>query len=194
MKIYRYIAVILAALAFSSCGEEEYFNMDEIGGNGTEEPKVEVEMTGAVDLGLSVKWASCDLGANLPYVSGTEYKGTDIFKFGINNICGTEYDPATQALGDGWRMPSKQEIEEILADCKWKKTTFHNTDGWLVTGPSGRTIFMKDINKWSGTSQDNNHTIDVYMLILSNPYGYDYDPELLLMNYGNTCAIRPVKE
>lgn len=191
MKLFKCIAVVFTMVLSAACGEDEFFNFSE---NEGQVEGTNVELSGAVDLGLSVKWAACDLGANLPYVSGTEFPGTKIFQFGMSNICGTEYDPATQSLGEGWRMPTKQEIEELIVDCKWKKAVFHSTQGWLVTGPSGRSIFIKPIDVWSGSAESMANTIYAYVLHLEEPHNYSSQPFIERENYGGTFAIRPVKE
>lgn len=93
----------------------------------------------AVDLGLSVRWADRNLGAESPLVAGgyyafaeTEEKerydwnsythcdNGDMFSqhyLGEESISGTEYDAATQLLGDGWRLPTAEEIFELVDNC-----------------------------------------------------------------------------
>lgn len=92
----------------------------------------------AVDLGLSVKWASCNLGAEEPQEWGGYYKwgetepstNADRSKYSLwnsyqnryvdvgNNICGTEYDAAHEAMSGHWRMPTKDEIDELIESCE----------------------------------------------------------------------------
>lgn len=171
MKIIKLLLFCLTLSILPGCGEEEFFIPEgyEFGGNeeeggeegeeeggeegGEENVEIIVEGTGAVDLGLSVKWAACDLGALRPYVSGDLIEGGD-FGSGLyenQNVSGTEKDPATKILGKPWRLPTKQEFEELIADCKWIHAKYHNVDGWYVTGPTGKTIFLKDGTRWSGT-------------------------------------------
>lgn len=93
----------------------------------------------AVDLGLSVKWADRNLGADSSLGEGHYYAyaetepkekyNWDTYTFctagnmfeqhniGDNSICGTEYDAACRTLGDGWRMPSYEEMEELINNC-----------------------------------------------------------------------------
>lgn len=87
----------------------------------------------AVDLGLSVNWSAKNLGAISSEDNGTYYAWGEIsaketnskenYAYnGVNlgdNISGTEYDAATQRLGDGWRMPTKEEVQELLDKCIW---------------------------------------------------------------------------
>lgn len=83
-----------------------------------------------VDLGLSVKWASHDLGAideesiglYLPWgdVTGEAYNYATHPNYNITmyDISGTEYDIARHQWGEEWRMPSLEEFQEL-----WNNTT-----------------------------------------------------------------------
>lgn len=116
----------------------------------------------AIDLGLSVKWASHNVGASSPegyggyYAWGeTEEKSdysSDTYKYynistddWINigsNISGTQYDVAHVKWGGSWRMPTLSEIQELVNNCTWKWTTQNGVNGQLVTGPNGNSIFL----------------------------------------------------
>ena len=112
-----------------------------------------------VDLGLSVKWAAFNLGASKPGSDGLffcwgelsekQYSHTynykyydpltdDVVDIG-SNICGTEYDAAHVLWGDGWRMPTAAEIQELIEQCTWEASS----SGYTVTGPNGNSIFLK---------------------------------------------------
>ena len=121
----------------------------------------------AVDLGLSVKWATFNVGAKSPEEYGGYYawgetwekKNYDLFRSkyyidtngdGIKdtwqnigeNISGTEYDVAHVEWGGSWRMPTLDEIKELLDKCSWEWTTVNGVNGQKVTGPSGNSIFL----------------------------------------------------
>ncbi|MCM1489790.1 MAG: response regulator transcription factor [Muribaculum sp.] len=91
-----------------------------------------------VDLGLSVKWADRNLDAESELDSGGFYSfgetqtkeyydwstyqhcddGDIILQHYLGeNISGTEYDAAYMLLGEGWRMPTLEEVEELLEHC-----------------------------------------------------------------------------
>lgn len=123
-----------------------------------------------VDLGLSVKWASCNVGANAPEDYGDYYRWGEIEKFNINsgeykyfqpkeyeggayfgpecwndiipNISGTSYDVAHVKWGGGWRMPTKDEVNELCEMCSWQWTSINGVNGYKVTGPNGNFIFL----------------------------------------------------
>ena len=114
-----------------------------------------------VDLGLSVKWASCNLGASTPTEFGGYYawgetstkeeytedtysyydKSTNRYTDIGSEIGGTSYDAATVNLGKGWRMPSVGHLKELMM-CKHEWTQVDGVNGYLFTGPNGNTIFL----------------------------------------------------
>lgn len=106
----------------------------------------------AIDLGLSVKWASCNVGARTPYQKGGYYAwGETNVKLTYtqdnynktekgSNICDTEFDVAHVLWGDGWRMPTSEEVSELYNKCKWEYDGFNK--GVRVKGPNGKSIFL----------------------------------------------------
>ena len=78
-----------------------------------------------VDLGLSVKWARWNIGAEketdygylVPWgadnKNATAYVGND-----QPNISGTPLDIAHNEWGSEWRMPTREEIKELYENCK----------------------------------------------------------------------------
>ena len=133
---------------------------------------VAVSTAQLVDLGLSVDWAGYNIGANSPEQSGlffswgetevknTYYRSTYIYckndSF-INlgaDICGTKYDAASAVWGEGWRMPSESEVEELLDECDWEWIVFNGVSGCKITGPSGNAIFLPAAGiYWGGKKQ-----------------------------------------
>lgn len=115
-----------------------------------------------VDLGLSVYWASCNLGASKPEEYGNYYawgetspKDTytqanysyyDSDKASYidigSDISGTEYDAARVNLGGEWRMPTEDEMRELINNCSWEWTQINSVNGYKVTGPNGNSIFL----------------------------------------------------
>ncbi len=130
----------------------------------------------AVDLGLSVKWACCNVGASSPegyggyYAWGeTEEKSDydwDTYAYYIDtdgdglkdtyqnigsNISGTSYDVAHVKWGGSWRMPTLDEIKELCNKCTWQWTTVNGVNGQKVTGPNGNSIFLPAAGYRNGT-------------------------------------------
>ncbi|MBO4465289.1 MAG: Ig domain-containing protein [Bacteroidales bacterium] len=122
-------------------------------------------MSGDVDLGLSVKWSACNLGATSTEQLGDYYawgetepravstftvenyafydsvENTIILNIG-NNISKTKYDAAHVKLAGKWRMPTLSEVTELYDNCKWEDKRCYNKDGYLVTGPNGNFLFI----------------------------------------------------
>ena len=126
----------------------------------------------AVDLGLSVKWASCNVGATTPeeyggyYAWGETEEKSDYswstYKYcngGFNSMTkycksrdyGTvdnkttlepEDDVATVKWGGTWRMPTRAEQQELINNCTCTWTTLNGVNGYRVTGPNGNSIFL----------------------------------------------------
>ena len=109
-----------------------------------------------VDLGLSVRWATCNVGASSPFDYGNYYAWGEItikssytkdnsrtYGVSMGDISGnTRYDAATANWGSGWRMPTKEELEELVDKCDWEWTRQGGCNGYRVTGPNGNSIFL----------------------------------------------------
>ena len=116
-----------------------------------------------VDLGLSVKWATCNVGANTPEEYGDYYAWGEVetkesyepnnYKFvnggsAVNdkNTLDIENDVAHKEWGGKWRMPSREEFDELIQNCTWTWTTQKGVNGFLVTSNkpeyTDRSIFL----------------------------------------------------
>ena len=103
-----------------------------------------------VDLGLSVIWADCNLGAGSPsdygnyYTWGETYPGFQYNYCSLSSsICGNaSYDAAAANWGSGWKMPTSAQCKELLNNCSWIWTSQDGVKGYRVTGPNGNSIFL----------------------------------------------------
>lgn len=110
----------------------------------------------AVDLGLSVKWASFNLGAYKPSDLGLKYKWCSIEPsaaprfnekpintYFVGIISGDkDKDAATSRLGEGWRIPKSEECNELINNCIWSESEQDGVRGKLIIGPNGNSIFI----------------------------------------------------
>ena len=106
----------------------------------------------------------------------------------------TELDPEDDAAyvnwGPSWRMPSKEQQDELRMNCTWMWTMQNGVNGQLVTGPNGNTLFLPAAGTqwnellyytgsygyyWSRTlySQNPNDSYRLYF-VSSNVYCNDY--------------------
>ena len=53
-----------------------------------------------------------------------------------------EDDAAYVNRGPEWRMPSKEQIDELIENCTWEWTSMNGKNGQLITGPNGNTMFL----------------------------------------------------
>ena len=126
----------------------------------------------AIDLGLpsGTLWSSCNIGASSPEEYGNYYAwGETVAKseYSENNyqyykngsyvdigsdISGTQYDVATALLGDGWRMPTYADVNELKNNCTSEWTTFNGVYGRKYTSKvNGNSIFLPAAGyRWEG--------------------------------------------
>ena len=136
-KRYKYRPYVLPGPRGTCPGEVVEFNTL----NGDSTP----ELIQAIDLGLSVEWASLNLGAISPEDYGYYYAwGETDFK--VDYTDGTykwcDNDAAQVILGEGWRMPTIEEIDELIHSCTCVWSSMNNVNGYTITGPNGNSIFL----------------------------------------------------
>lgn len=110
----------------------------------------QIETTEKVDLGLSVKWCSHNLGAFFPQEAGAYYAwGKDVTNWGVLDaeIAGTQFDEAYRMTHGKWRTPTRRQFKELIDKCRWTWFEYKNVWGYKVTGPSGRSIFLPAAGK-----------------------------------------------
>lgn len=108
-----------------------------------------------VELGLSVKWATCNIGADTPWQYGDYYAWGEVAikstytednyvadSNNIEDIKGTRHDVARVKWGGNWRMPTTAEFDELVDKCTWEWITQNGASGYKVTGPNGNSIFL----------------------------------------------------
>ena len=170
-----------------------------------------------VDLGLSVKWATCNVGANAPHKYGNYYAwgetetkseytsdNSRTYDKNMSDISGNAtYDVARSNWGGSWRLPTKAEMEELKDKCTWTWTSQSGVKGYKVTGPNGNSIFLPAAGFSYGSSRYSVGEGGFYWSstpdesVASNAcvlhfYGGGHDEGWGLRNYGYT--VRPVSE
>ena len=117
-----------------------------------------------VDLGLSVKWSTHNVGAASAAdfgqyffwgdTIGTERPSDDLQSVAYtghyseyenrlqNHIAKTKFDAAYRLQGKNWRMPTDAEYKELIDSCTCVEVYMNHADGYLLTGPNGNTLFL----------------------------------------------------
>ena len=121
-----------------------------------------------VDLGLSVKWATQNVGASSPSDYGGNYAWGETetksrydwdncfdsldstgHSWGTYKIDGktsisptSGHDTARENWGGTWRMPTDAEFDELCNKCTWTWASQGGHKGYKVTGPNGNSIFL----------------------------------------------------
>lgn len=105
-----------------------------------------------VDLGLSVLWSSRNVGApsgDQPgyYVGWGDSSGRQLSTMYddypcVNSISGTKYDFARQMWKESWRIPTLQEMLELMQQCQWMWTIINGVPGYQVIGKNQKSIFL----------------------------------------------------
>ena len=183
MKYIRYYAsvvsvlLLLSLLIFTSCSED---GSDDGYDNSISTPTGTHNDKGYVDLGLSVKWATCNVGANSPeeygdYFAWGEIEPKDVYssntyKWGeiteIGNILYLKYnrtdnnlvleledDAASVNWGGNWRMPTRAEQDELrdTDNCTWTWITQNGVKGYKVTSKkNANSIFLPAAGYYDG--------------------------------------------
>ena len=127
-----------------------------------------------IDLGLSVNWATSNIGSRSvdPQWHGewfawgeTEAKNDflqdyylapkqDHYYEGKLSFLQPSDDAATVLWGEDWRLPTKEEFQELIDNCTWEWTRESSSYlGYKITGPNGNSIFlpaggMRRRDKW----------------------------------------------
>ena len=131
-------------------------------------PTGTIEGHGYVDLGLSVKWATQNVGADSPSDYGDYFAWGEtrpksrydwdnykiVGKTSISPTCG--HDTARENWGGTWRMPTEAEFEELCNrnNCKWTWKSQGGHWGYLVTSKiNGNSIFLPAAGWRRGTDR-----------------------------------------
>lgn len=188
----------------------------------TENSTVTIDMTDTngheyVDLGLpsGTLWATMNVGASSETDYGNYYqygKGAAQYSAtsGDSNYSGTEdpldssVDTAAQVWGGSWRMPTREQMQELTANTTYEWVTNYKgsgINGGTFTAINGAVLFIPAAGLWNGSSQylvgDNGlywgssplEDSDAYLLNFYDGYEGVYSN---LREYG--YSVRPVIE
>lgn len=170
-----------------------------------------------VDLGLpsGILWAKYNVGATSPEEYGGYYAwGETEEKKGYCSdnylladikecICGTCYDVATVKWGDGARMPTFEDIEELFDYSTLEIIKYNGKHGYNIKGPNGNSIFFPPAGYHGATGIGGENNIGCYW---TGSYSIENCSPYELYFNGNTAwtyanfqqyhglPVRPVKD
>lgn len=168
---------------------------------------------GYVDLGLSVKWATCNLGATTPEGYGDYYRWGEVEPY-TENSAKYEYsdlgdvlpaanDAATANWGAEWRMPTREEQDELMEKCNTVYAKYNGVDGvYFISKVNQKGIFLPCAGFRRGSDVFNVGSHGEYWS--SSVYGgscaylVSFGSDYANVNYGLSrdegCSVRPATE
>ena len=126
----------------------------------------------AVDMGLSVLWASMNIGSEKPSQIGTHYPwGRDF---------------SSEGWDSSWRLPSRAELEELIDNCTWGNESVNGHNGFVASSKlNGNVLFFprggvdygteignKDFGEYWSSEQDEYAENNAYRLQISDDFIY----------------------
>jgi hypothetical protein len=85
-------------------------------------------------------WCNGSSSTLTKYCNDSEY-GYNGFTDYLNILYASD-DAATANWGSGWRMPTKEEFEELINNCTYTWTIENGVTGFLFKGPNRNSIFL----------------------------------------------------
>ena len=164
MAVIAFMMTISASAQFYIyCSDGNVIKVDSISMIAPEENVDPYNGHEYVDLGLSVKWATCNVGATKPeeygdYFAWGETQPKSNYDWSTYKYCNGSYntltkynnsssygtvdnkttldlsdDAARANWGGSWRMPTDAELTELREQCTWTWTTQNGVYGYKVT-------------------------------------------------------------
>lgn len=185
-----------------------------------DDPKIDAV---AVDLGLpsGTLWADRNVGANSPedyggYYACGETEEKEVYDWSTythcdgspetchdigSNIAGTQYDVAHVKWGGSWKMPTRDQMKELVKKCTSEWTTVNGVNGRKFTGPNGNSIFLPASGlRWAGEI----YYVGTWGRYWSSTF-YEDDPDSYGLDVDSSeadgegyprsggCSVRPVR-
>lgn len=92
------------------------------------------------------KWCNGSSESLTKYCTDSKY-GTVDNKAELDH----EDDAAFVNMGPMWRMPTREQLDELHYDCTWKRATLNGVDGVLAIGPNGNSMFVPRAGRMIGS-------------------------------------------
>lgn len=195
MRIYFPYAGTIQEYSLSAIGKIDFYEVGELNPKGS--------VANYVDLGLSVKWATWNVGATNEYDYGGSYAWGDISgnlddyispPSSLSSISGTSYDVSTNMWGSSWRMPTKDEMQELIDNCTWEYEFVNDIAIAKVIGKNGNYIILPLAGHRYGNSQPATRGYGYYWTGDKYNYLYSYRASNVIESTTSVVghSIRPV--
>lgn len=161
----------------------------------------------AIDLGLSVMWGSCNIGAKDIYEEGNLYTWKEIVAK-VDNLTAIfapivipnsmTCDLAERMFGSGWQVPTKEHIIELMQNCEFEPIWLGTKFIMKATGPNGNSIYLPLAGNrdWNGAKAKGGFYWTSTKAIEDDSCAYQlriYDQIILGYNDVDVCqSVRPV--
>ena len=124
------------------------------------------------------KWCEGDYNTQTKYCTSSSY-GT------VDNKTILEFfdDVANAQWGGDWRMPTKEEQDELRNECTWDRVTKNSVKGFTVTGPNGNSIFLPAAGYSSGPGLQGKDSFGFYW---SRNLDSDYSVNAYCLYFGSS--------
>ena len=176
------------------CKEDKWVKFQEYVESSSSKEKLsssnsEIVADTAVDLGLSVKWANINIGAAEPTDYGDYY------------ACGETKTIATAKWGEKWRVPTKDEFQELLNNCRWywgseKNSLGISINGYFVKSKKNNNMIFLPAAGYRGSVLSFAGSGGYYWSSTPDYYSLYFESNSYHMSEGSRCSegqsIRPV--
>ena len=218
MKKLLSLLVILSTLLLTSCDND--YNPSNNG------------LYQEIDLGLSVNWAHKNVGATESVLYGEYYAFGEIiadkdtynwltYKYTTDTICDPTPDNKTKLeMSDDaarvywknkWRIPTKEEFQELIDNCQFVDTTVYGIRVCKIIGPNGNSILLpyagvchdeiksanhKQIGYYAtrNLSEEDNKKCFIFTIDNTDMGSYNIERKLDVIERCYGVSIRPVKD
>ena len=156
-----------------------------------------------IDMGLSVRWATANVGADKAeafgdYFAWGEYVTKDEYSWesyslgngddDLSAYCPSDKrttlsaadDVASLSWGDSWSTPTSEQWQELIRECTWEWKEMNGVSGYRVTASNGNWLFLPAAG----------YKEQVAMTKVKGYYGYYWSSSISDDSYGMADCLR----